>query len=269
MSERAKKKGHKIPPPPHGAVRTKEDERIYVAVVDGRKHYYMHFKTVGWREVCGARKRNKDADGKVRRCTLWAGWGTSHPGSGLCKLHGGASSVTSTSGPNHPAFRSGLYCKRFDVLPYWQDDPEGLQALMEDVDRMDLENCDPEIRAMVVSAATYLKIGNLPAFFDAAERIVKMKKVRIDVKQAGKLITPQELMDRLYYFAMALLNLAMRILGKESREWRKLRKGAAKLFDEHLGISEALKAAEDEETKGPSFALPIPAGFERDGQGGE
>jgi hypothetical protein len=37
---------------------------------------------------CGAKKR---AGGK---CTLAAGWGTSHPGSGACKFHGGAA-------PNH------------------------------------------------------------------------------------------------------------------------------------------------------------------------
>lgn len=41
------------------------------------------------RDQCGARKRQSKG-----RCTLPAGWGTSHPGVGLCKLHGG-------SMPNH------------------------------------------------------------------------------------------------------------------------------------------------------------------------
>ncbi|MGH9046763.1 MAG: hypothetical protein ACRDVW_05550 [Acidimicrobiales bacterium] len=35
--------------------------------------------------VCGARKRQSEGI-----CTLAAGWGTSHPGTGRCKLHGGS-----------------------------------------------------------------------------------------------------------------------------------------------------------------------------------
>ncbi len=38
------------------------------------------------RDHCGARKRTSRGE---RHCTLKAGWGTSHPGRGYCKLHGG------------------------------------------------------------------------------------------------------------------------------------------------------------------------------------
>jgi hypothetical protein len=45
-----------------------------------------HVKKVG--ATCGAKKK------KGGKCTMAAGWGTSHPGIGKCKLHGG-------SMPNH------------------------------------------------------------------------------------------------------------------------------------------------------------------------
>lgn len=37
---------------------------------------------------CGGKRRGADADGKL--CTRPAGWGTPHPGTGRCKLHGGS-----------------------------------------------------------------------------------------------------------------------------------------------------------------------------------
>jgi hypothetical protein len=41
---------------------------------------------------CGGMKR------KGGRCTLPAGWGTSHPGAGTCKLHGGATPQAEVNG---------------------------------------------------------------------------------------------------------------------------------------------------------------------------
>lgn len=50
---------------------------------------------------CGAKTRG---DGTCRKP---AGWGTDHPGSGKCRLHGGAS----LSGTENPAFEHGRYSK--------------------------------------------------------------------------------------------------------------------------------------------------------------
>ena len=53
--------------------------------------------------ICGARRRGEG--GGI--CTLKAGFGTTHPGLGRCKYHGGASLV----GADNPNFKTGRYSK--------------------------------------------------------------------------------------------------------------------------------------------------------------
>lgn len=43
----------------------------------------------GSKPACGAKKRQQEEDGTVTYCTLSAGWGTDHLGTGRCKFHGG------------------------------------------------------------------------------------------------------------------------------------------------------------------------------------
>jgi hypothetical protein len=50
--------------------------------------------------LCGGKKRGGEGT-----CSQVAGWGTAHPGTGRCKLHGGAS----PSGAMSPQFRHGRY----------------------------------------------------------------------------------------------------------------------------------------------------------------
>lgn len=56
--------------------------------------------------ICGTRTRQATSNPVCHRP---AGWGTSHPGVGRCKLHGGCS----PSGPDHPNWRSGRYADKF------------------------------------------------------------------------------------------------------------------------------------------------------------
>lgn len=53
--------------------------------------------------ICGARKRNGEGV-----CQLPAGWGTDHPGTGRCKLHGGCAVFY---GADNPAYKHGRYSK--------------------------------------------------------------------------------------------------------------------------------------------------------------
>lgn len=59
---------------------------------DGRSH-----------DRCGARKRNNGGT-----CGQAAGWGTDHPGIGLCKLHGGATQAHRTAARTEQARRAVL-----------------------------------------------------------------------------------------------------------------------------------------------------------------
>lgn len=56
--------------------------------------------------VCGSQTRQSESRPVCHRP---AGWGTSHPGVGRCKLHGGCS----PSGPDHPNWRGGRYAHKF------------------------------------------------------------------------------------------------------------------------------------------------------------
>jgi hypothetical protein len=58
--------------------------------------------------ICGSLTRQSESK---PFCHRPAGWGTSHPRVGRCKLHGGCS----PSGPNHPNWRGGRYAYKFRV----------------------------------------------------------------------------------------------------------------------------------------------------------
>jgi hypothetical protein len=45
---------------------------------------------------CGGKRRGPDSEGKL--CTRPAGWGTAHPGTGRCKLHGGSTASHKAAG---------------------------------------------------------------------------------------------------------------------------------------------------------------------------
>lgn len=70
--------------------------------------------------VCGARKKRGTGD-----CTRPAGWGTPHPGTGRCKLHGGCAPSSVTAGIETRAERL-LY--KHDAAPV-ADPLEALQRL--------------------------------------------------------------------------------------------------------------------------------------------
>ena len=57
--------------------------------------------------VCGGKTRQETS---APLCQRPAGWGTSHPGMGRCKLHGGASPA---AGPGHPAWKTGRTAYKF------------------------------------------------------------------------------------------------------------------------------------------------------------
>lgn len=50
----------------------------------------------GSKPACGAKKRQQEEDGTVTYCTLSAGWGTDHLGTGRCKFHGGNTKTQKT-----------------------------------------------------------------------------------------------------------------------------------------------------------------------------
>jgi hypothetical protein len=76
------------------------------------------------RDKCGGRKR----DGSGGLCTRPAGWGTSHPGIGKCKLHGGST-------PNHKTAARVVQARR-DVATYGLPvDVEPGLALLQEVHR--------------------------------------------------------------------------------------------------------------------------------------
>ncbi len=52
--------------------------------------------------ICGSKTRQVQSK---PYCHRPAGWGTTHPGVGRCKLHGGCSPM----GPDHPNWKSGRY----------------------------------------------------------------------------------------------------------------------------------------------------------------
>ncbi len=54
------------------------------------------------RPYCDAHKK----DGTT--CRMRAGWGTTHPGTGTCRFHGGC---IDNRGSRHPAYKHGLYAK--------------------------------------------------------------------------------------------------------------------------------------------------------------
>lgn len=66
--------------------------------------------------------------GKTRsggQCTQPAGWGTSHPGEGKCKLHGGAS----PRGADSPHFKHGIYSQYMPAR--WRDKAESMEASLD------------------------------------------------------------------------------------------------------------------------------------------
>lgn len=71
--------------------------------------------------MCNARKKNGD------RCRAFAGQGTSHPGVGACKFHGGA-----TDNHAKAALKREL-TKRMIVMGEPVDDVSGIQALLQEL----------------------------------------------------------------------------------------------------------------------------------------
>lgn len=65
---------------------------------------------------CGAQKRQGE---RGRKCAKGAGWGTSHPGFGLCKLHGGnsPSGIKSAAREQARLFAVGMLGHEADVDP--------------------------------------------------------------------------------------------------------------------------------------------------------
>lgn len=58
------------------------------------------------RDICGAKAKSTG-----KPCKRGAGWGTDHPGTGRCKLHGGRS----RKGAEHGSFKHGQDSKYFDA----------------------------------------------------------------------------------------------------------------------------------------------------------
>lgn len=79
------------------------------------------------KNVCGAKTRS----GKP--CQHHAGWGTDHPGTGRCRMHGGAT----PRGAKSPHFKTGLHERNPDYPRYI--DAEELMAYLETFDLTSME----------------------------------------------------------------------------------------------------------------------------------
>lgn len=78
---------------------------------------------------CNARTRQ---EGAKPYCSLRAGWGTQHAGTGRCKLHGGCA----PTGITHPQFKSGRYSRiqsgrLKDLIEEHRKAPEPLELMDE------------------------------------------------------------------------------------------------------------------------------------------
>lgn len=82
------------------------------------------------RRFCDAKKHQGEGT-----CRQAAGWGTSHPGSGHCKLHGGATKQ-GAKGADNPNFKHGLYAEHMS--------PEELVGFEEWSQRFELSRVGPD-----------------------------------------------------------------------------------------------------------------------------
>jgi uncharacterized protein YjcR len=79
--------------------------------------------------ICGARKRQGDRS----PCRRPAGWGTSHPGSGQCKLHGGCAPVGQVG--NKSAVVTGQYERLLrEALP--EDERDAFDSALSETDKI-------------------------------------------------------------------------------------------------------------------------------------
>ena len=79
---------------------------------------------IGHNGKCNALKRQLDDDGTRRRCTLPAGWGTTHVGIGACRKHGGSTR-------NHARFAEVEQARRDVALWGGRRDIHPADALLE------------------------------------------------------------------------------------------------------------------------------------------
>jgi hypothetical protein len=106
--------------------------------------------------TCDAKRRRRE-----ERCTLPAGWGTDHPGTGRCKYHGGCSPI-----------KHGLYSKV--AGPQLRQAIEQVRA--SGVDKYDLSPEIELVRAkllVAVESPKAIQPGFLEPVIDALGRIAK------------------------------------------------------------------------------------------------
>ena len=98
--------------------------------------------------ICGAKKRNGPNKGEP--CRRPAGWGTNHPGTGRCKLHGGCSTGPPKGSKNH--LITGEYEKiLYDMLT----DEEKLVWDNVDLDRV--EQLKHDLRVLTIRELRMMK----------------------------------------------------------------------------------------------------------------
>lgn len=120
----------------------------------------------GKKRKCGARG-NKTG----KPCQQPAGWGTSHPGEGRCKLHGGRS----PRGIDHPRYSTGVYSAYAG--------PRNLDV--GEVTEEEIERAEQEVVAAVQHARGMAKMAAEGSDIDSADILAAIERVvRIKAKAA-------------------------------------------------------------------------------------
>lgn len=125
-------------------------------------------------QICGAKKRQGTGV-----CTQKAGWGTDHPGSGRCKLHGGAAPV------KHGRYSKVLRKRVGELAAQFEADPDPL-------------NLEPELAQARALYADYLERMEGKPGFDpggAAKLLAEISKAakRMRDSQAANAVSRAEL----------------------------------------------------------------------------
>lgn len=139
-------------------------------------------------ETCGARTRAAGG----RACGLRAGWGTSHPGHGRCRLHGGST-------PNHEiAAESKMAARALEQLglPIPSDPAAALQRAVDSAAGLHygLEQLVREAATAGDSGSKALS-ARLSLYADAVDRLARVARSAVDARLGERIAERQAVLD--------------------------------------------------------------------------
>lgn len=129
-------------------------------------------------------------DGSGRTCTRPAGWGTSHPGEGKCKLHGGGS----PRGTESPQFKHGIYSHY--MAASWQQKATEMEATIDLL---------PELTLMRVIMAEYMSRFQKPETSLTADDIEVLRSLADVIRKISDSIVKQRNSTALTAVEIAML----------------------------------------------------------------